>query len=84
MLEREENFKLAINQSGIEIHLPRQQAVISGERLSELDALYAERTPGGQPTGWGMLIEELREIRRAVEAGLLVQIEDGRTLRTWG
>ena len=30
-----------------------------------------------------MLVEELREIRRAVEAGVAVKVE-GKTLRSWG
>lgn len=31
---------------------------------------------------WGLLVEELREIRRAVEAGVAVQIEGGPMLHT--
>lgn len=56
---------------------------ISAARLRELDALYDERSESGQPVSWGSLVEELREIRRAVEAGVVVKVEGGQTLRTW-
>jgi hypothetical protein len=32
---------------------------------------------------WGVLVEELRALRRAVEAGVVVQVEDGPRLQTW-
>ena len=35
---------------------------------------------GRRPTQWGVLVEALREIRRAVEAGVAVKVE-GKTLR---
>jgi len=57
--------------------------VISAETLSELDAMYNERSPTGQPTSWRNLVEELREIRRTVEAGTVVQVEGFGALRTW-
>ena len=77
------NFKRAINESGIEIQIPQQACTLSAERLRELDVLYAERSPSGQPVSWGMLVEALRSIRRAVEAGVVVQVEGGPTLRIW-
>jgi hypothetical protein len=83
MLDNEENFKLAVNESGIRVFVPKQEHIISAEQLRELDALYAERSASGRPTGWGPLVEELREIRRAVEAGVAVQVEGQRVLRTW-
>jgi hypothetical protein len=57
--------------------------MISVEKLRELDALYAARSASGQPLGCGTLVEALREIRRAVEAGAAVQVEGGPALRTW-
>lgn len=83
MLETKENFKLAIEKSGIEIQVPKQNYTISSETIRELDALYEERSPTGRPTGWGTLVEELREIRRAVEAGVIVNIEGEQPLLTW-
>ena len=53
------------------------------EKLRQLDALYEERSTSGRPVSWGTLVEELREIRRAVEAGVVVTIQGGQTIRTW-
>ena len=86
MLESKENFELAINESGIAIHIPKQEHMISVEKLRELDALYEEREDmgGRRPTRWGQLVEELRQIRRAVEAGVVVKVEGTQTvLKTW-
>jgi len=67
-----------------QIPLPRRDCTIPVEKLSELDALYEKRSPSGHPTGWGDLVEELREIRRAVEAGAVVTVDGTQTiLRTW-
>lgn len=57
--------------------------VVSTEELRELDALYAARSPSGQPTSWRVLVEELRKIRRAIEGGAVVQVEGVATLGTW-
>ena len=88
MLASKENFARAIDDSGIGIHIPKQEHTISLEKLKELDALYEEREDTGglgpRPTGWGWLVEELREIRRAVEAGVVVKVEGTQTvLTTW-
>ncbi len=56
---------------------------ISSEELKELDELYEARSPSGRPTSWGALVEELRAIRRTVEAGTVVQVEGAGALRTW-
>ncbi|RRR67386.1 MAG: hypothetical protein EI684_19090 [Candidatus Viridilinea halotolerans] len=54
-------------------------------KLAHLDALYEQREGLGQrPTQWGTLVEELRAIRRLVEAGITVSIEGTATvLTTW-
>ncbi len=83
MLENQENFQRGIAESGIEMRIPQPEFTISIEKLAELDALYAERSDSGRPTGWGVLVEELREIRRAVEAGVVVMVDDGPALRSW-
>lgn len=56
---------------------------ITAEKLSAFEALYEERSTSGRPVSWGTLVEELRGIRRAVEAGIVVTVEGGQTLRTW-
>ena len=83
MLESRESFELAVNESGIEIHILQREVTISGEKLRELDALYEDRSTNGRPTGWGVLVEELREIRRAVEAGVVVKVEGTKTIQSW-
>jgi hypothetical protein len=83
ILEDKESFALALEESGIEVLLPKTDYTLSSERLSELDALYEERSADGRPTCWGLLVEELREIRRAVEAGVAVKVEGAQTMRTW-
>lgn len=77
------DFVQAISESGIELHTPLSVYTLSVERLRELDALYDERSPGARPVGWGTLVEELREIRRAVEAGVVIQVEGGPKMRSW-
>ncbi len=57
--------------------------MISTEELTALDEMYAERSASGQPASWRALVEELRKIRRVVEAGTVVQVEGVATLRTW-
>lgn len=57
--------------------------VISTESLRTLDAMYAERSASGRPTSWRALVEELRKIRRAIEAGAVVEVEGEAALRTW-
>jgi hypothetical protein len=69
--------------SGIEIRIPQQEYTLSAERLEEFDSLYVQRSPSAQPVSWGILVEELRELRRAVEAGVVVQVEEGPRIQTW-
>lgn len=83
MLVSDDNFALAVQESGVEIRIPAQQIIIPDEKLREFDALYDERNKDGRPTGWGPLVEGLREIRRTLEAGVAVEI-DGRKLNSWG
>jgi hypothetical protein len=83
MIENQESLGLALEESGVEILIPKSDCAILADKLAELDALYEERSTDGRPTGWGMLVEELREIRRAVEAGVVVKIEGAQPLRTW-
>jgi hypothetical protein len=83
MFESKGNFELAINESSIEIQVPKREYTISVERLWELDSLYDERSTSGRPVHWGILVEDLREIRRAVEAGVAVKVQGAQTMQTW-
>jgi len=81
MLASDENFALALRESGIQVHIPLEHYTISDKQLAELDALYKERKDMGalglRPVGWDALVEELREIRRAIAVGVIIEI-DGR------
>jgi hypothetical protein len=83
MFETRENFELALEKSGIEIQIPRQNYTISNQKIRELDSLYEERSVTGRPNRWGILVEELREIRRAVEAGVVVNVEGEKSILNW-
>ncbi|MGE0886529.1 MAG: hypothetical protein AB7P14_23575 [Blastocatellales bacterium] len=88
MLENRENFERAIRESGIEIQIPRQDWTLTVKKLRELDAMYEATEEmgalGRRPTDWGFLVDELREIRRAVEAGVTIRIEETQTvLNSW-
>ncbi len=80
MLENDDNYALALNESGIEVTMPIPEYTFSAEQLQELDALYQSRGEHGRPDNWGTLVENLREVRRAVEAGVVVTI-DGHKLK---
>ena len=83
LFDSQMNFVQAISESGIELQILQPAYTLLVERLRELDALYEERSPSGQPVRWRMLVEELREIRRAVEAGVVIQVEGGPAMRSW-
>lgn len=84
MLESDASFELALKESGIKIHIPLETYTITADELKEFDELYDLRGTHGRPSSWGALVEGLREIRRAVEAGVEVKIEGTNTvLRSW-
>lgn len=83
LLATHTHFALATTSSGIKIQFPKQHYTYSAETLRELDALYNTRSASGYPTRWDTLVEELRAIRRAVEAGVVVQIEGEQPLQNW-
>lgn len=77
VLDTEQAFRLAISTSGIELNIPRESYTITAERLERLDNLYSDvGSTGNHQLGWGVLVGELREIRRAVEAGVQVSVPD--------
>lgn len=83
MLETKENFALALEKSGLEIQVPQQQYTITDETLCTFDALYEGRSSSGRPDRWGILVEQLRDIRRAVEVGVVVNIEGEQPIVSW-
>jgi hypothetical protein len=83
MLASPQAFTRVLQESGIVIHLPRQEYTLSAEKIEAFDALYDEQSPEGFHSGWRLLVEELREIRRAVEAGVVIHIDGGEPLNSW-
>lgn len=83
MLEDQTSFERAINSSGVSMSLPCEKFTLSATKLARLDDLYSERSPSQRPVGWNVLVAELREIRRAIEAGVVIEIEEGPTLHSW-
>ncbi|MGD9934636.1 MAG: hypothetical protein AB7T37_13100, partial [Dehalococcoidia bacterium] len=56
---------------------------LSAQEIAELDASYDAVDENRRPTSWGWLVHELRGIRRKVESGVVVQVEEGPELRSW-
>lgn len=83
MLGSAEDFAIALRWSGVSIQIPRRDYTLTAKEIAALDAAYAHCEPGGRPDQWGLLVEMLREIRRAVEAGVVVRVEEGVELRDW-
>lgn len=77
MLESDKNFDLAVAESGVELYLPQKMHTLTAEDLQGLDELYQAAE------NWGSLVEGLRDLRRAIESGVIVLVED-EELRTVG
>jgi hypothetical protein len=69
--------------------MSEREHTVTAEMLEEFDALYEDAevitpTVRSHQRHWGTLVEELRKIRRLVEAGVAVKIEGTTTvLTTW-
>ena len=72
MLASDDNFGLAVTKSGLKIRIPKKEHTITAKTLAEFDSQYSD------PQSWRWLVEDLREVRRAVELGVVVLVEDKR------
>jgi hypothetical protein len=70
MLASDENFALAVTKSGLKIRIPKEEHTITAADLAGYDAQYEDSQ------SWRWLVEDLREVRRAVEVGVVVRVED--------
>ena len=70
MLASDDNFALAVTKSKLKISIPKKEHTITAADLAGYDAQYAD------PQSWRWLVEDLREVRRAVEAGVVIHVED--------
>jgi hypothetical protein len=79
MLESDENFALALKESGLQVLIPQEYYKFPDQELQKMDAWYEERADmgalGSRPVSWGILVEGLREIRRAIEADVVFEFE---------
>lgn len=83
LLESDETFDLALAESGVRLYIPKAEHALDAADLARLDTLYEARDDEtGRPSDWGTLVEDLREIRRAVEAGVVVTV-DSHELDSW-
>ncbi len=80
MLDSEQSFRLALSTSGIELDIPRESYTVTGQQLKMFDELYSgvedKGRVGNRQLEWGTLVGNLRDIRRAVEAGVEVSVPD--------
>ena len=83
MMESEDTFRRAVRHSGIAWTIPKSAHLLSLRELRDLDDLYHEPVAEQRRGSWAALVVGLREIRRAIEAGVAIAIEDGPTLRSW-
>jgi hypothetical protein len=74
MWENDANFALTLT-SGLKITIPKQEYTFSEAKLAEMDQAYESRE-------WAWLVESLRGVRRAVEAGVVVHVA-GKTLKSF-
>ncbi|MCB0689644.1 MAG: hypothetical protein KDC53_24055 [Saprospiraceae bacterium] len=75
LLSEEWKYRQALEGGIVEIMIPKDKVNISGETLKDLDESYEERS-------WSSLVESLRDMRRAVEAGVILEVE-GKPIKTW-
>lgn len=62
---------------------PKREIILPPEKLERFDALYERGEALGQAAGWGTLVDELRELRRAVEAGAVLKVEGEPPIHDW-
>lgn len=70
MLANDANFALALSTSGLKIRIPKAEHTLTAADLRRFDAHSKD------PQKWSWLVEELREVRRAIEVGVVVNVED--------
>jgi hypothetical protein len=83
MLENDSKFLMGVKNSGIKLSVPKKQVDFDAYQLRDLDELYMARNADGRPRDWNLLVGELRMLRRAVEAGVALKVDEAHTLRSW-
>lgn len=74
LFESDETFALGLADSGLGLRLPVERHRVSLEDLLDFDAAYESLGGNGRPDRWGELVARLRGLRRAIEAGIEVEV----------
>lgn len=69
MLENDDNFAMVLAETNLTLRIPIEAYTLDPKQISEFDALY-------ESGYFRLLVDELREVRRAVEAGVTVYAGD--------
>jgi hypothetical protein len=69
MLENDENFALVLTSSGLKLTIPVQSYDYPDTAIQYMDDNYENHS-------WGSVVAQLREMRRAVEAGVVVYVNE--------
>ena len=75
LFANDENYRTVIEDHIVNLLIPRKSVFLSEEQLEDIDESYEAKS-------WSYVVEALREIRRAVEAGVEIKVE-GKILKTW-
>ncbi|MBK8505834.1 MAG: hypothetical protein IPL46_28765 [Saprospiraceae bacterium] len=69
LFENDENYSLALSDQIVEVFIPKESYQITSKQLKEMDDDYASQS-------WSWVVGALREIRRAIEAGVIIEVDD--------
>lgn len=69
LIRSKANYELALRENIIEIWIPKSAYRIPDAFIEEIDQFY-------QNESWDAAVESLRSIRRAIEAGVVIQLDD--------
>lgn len=75
LFANDKNYRTVLQDRIINLLIPRKTVSLSEKQLKEIDESYEAKS-------WSYVVEALREIRRVVEAGVVVNTE-GKSLKSW-
>ncbi len=69
IFENDDNFQTALSENIVEIFLPKSAYKVPDKEIEKIDQYYEQEE-------WDWAVECLREIRRAIDAGVVIKIGD--------
>ena len=69
LLANDENFQTALSENVVEILVPKSTYKVPEKEIEKIDQYYEQEE-------WDWAVECLREIRRAIDAGVVIKIGD--------